>query len=111
MKYLHQFNIIHRDLKPENILLCSNDVVKLSDFGWSVHTTKTRKTFCGTIDYICPEIINKSAYDYKLDLWTIGVLAYELNCGHAPFESAARQETAKKIEPLILRFQASLALN
>jgi serine/threonine protein kinase len=54
MKYLHDLNIIHRDLKPENILLCSNDIVKLSDFGWSVHTTKSRKTFCGTIDYICP---------------------------------------------------------
>lgn len=97
MKYLHSLNIIHRDLKPENILLCNKNVVKLSDFGWSVHTTKNRKTFCGTIDYICPEIINRTPYDSRLDLWTIGVLAYELNAGHAPFESSARSETAKRI--------------
>jgi aurora kinase, other len=100
MQYLHSLSIIHRDLKPENILLCSNDVVKLSDFGWSIHTTKNRKTFCGTIDYICPEIITRNQYDGKLDLWTIGVLAYELNAGRAPFESASRNDTARKIRAI-----------
>lgn len=98
MKYLHQFNIIHRDLKPQNILICGNNIAKLSDFGWAVHTTKSRKTFCGTIDYICPEIINKTGYDYKLDLWTIGVLAYQLNTGSAPFQSNVRSEIANKIK-------------
>lgn len=97
MQYLHSMNIIHRDLKPENILVCNNNIIKLSDFGWSIHTTKNRKTFCGTIDYLCPEILNKQAYDSKLDLWTIGILAYELNTGHAPFESSVRHETARKI--------------
>lgn len=53
MKYLHSMGVIHRDLKPENILLCESGV-KLSDFGWAVHSSKGRKTFCGTIDYICP---------------------------------------------------------
>ena len=100
MKYLHSLDIIHRDLKPENILLCKNDVVKLSDFGWSVHTTRTRKTFCGTIDYICPEIISQTPYDCRLDLWTIGVLTFELNSGRAPFESEDRKMTAKKIKRL-----------
>ena len=59
MKHLHSLQIIHRDLKPENILICDGNVAKLTDFGWSVHTSKTRKTFCGTIDYICPEIIRR----------------------------------------------------
>jgi serine/threonine protein kinase len=97
MQYLHSMNIIHRDLKPENILLCSNDVVKLSDFGWAVHTTKNRKTFCGTIDYLCPEVLNRLPYDGTLDLWTVGVLAYELAAGRAPFEAPVRSDTARKI--------------
>jgi serine/threonine protein kinase len=55
VKYIHSMDIIHRDIKPENILICDNDIVKLSDFGWSVHTLSgKRKTFCGTVDYICP---------------------------------------------------------
>lgn len=75
-------------------------MVKLSDFGWAVHTTKNRKTFCGTIDYICPEILNQKPYDGKLDLWTIGVLAYELNAGTAPFQSGDRSQTAIKVKTL-----------
>jgi serine/threonine protein kinase len=100
MRYLHNLDIIHRDLKPENILLCQNDVVKLSDFGWSVHTTRTRKTFCGTIDYICPEILSQNPYDCRLDMWTIGVLTYELNSGRPPFESKGIKLTARKIKRL-----------
>ena len=85
MKHLHSLQIIHRDLKPENILICDGNVAKLTDFGWSVHTSKTRKTFCGTIDYICPEIIRRENYTTDLDLWTVGVLAFELVKGKAPF--------------------------
>jgi serine/threonine protein kinase len=85
MQYLHEQRVIHRDLKPENLLISHNHTVKLSDFGWAVHTSNSRKTFCGTIDYICPEIINHIEYDERLDLWTIGVLAYELSSGKAPF--------------------------
>lgn len=76
MKHLHELDIIHRDLKPENILVFDENTVKLSDFGWAVHTSRTRKTFCGTIDYICPEIITRQPYNTHLDMWTIGVLAY-----------------------------------
>jgi aurora kinase len=100
MKHLHSMNIIHRDLKPENILLCDDNLVKLSDFGWAVHGSKSRRTFCGTIDYIGPEIIFRENYDTTLDMWTIGVLAYELSSGRAPFLSANRQETSRKIKNL-----------
>ena len=100
MKHLHSMNIIHRDLKPENILICENNVAKLTDFGWSVHTSKTRKTFCGTIDYICPEIIQRTPYNVDLDIWTIGILTFELAAGRAPFESNTRNETTRKIRTL-----------
>jgi aurora kinase len=72
----------------------------LSDFGWAVHTSKSRKTFCGTIDYIGPEIILRQAYNTNLDMWTIGVLAYELCSGVAPFAAETRAETQKKVRGL-----------
>lgn len=57
LHYCHLNNVIHRDLKPENILLSVNDQVKLSDFGWSIHTSSTsRRTMCGTLDYLPPEM-------------------------------------------------------
>lgn len=57
LHYCHLNNVIHRDLKPENLLLSVNDQIKLSDFGWSAHTTSTqRKTMCGTLDYLPPEM-------------------------------------------------------
>lgn len=57
LHYCHLNNVIHRDLKPENLLLSVDDQVKLSDFGWSIHTTSNaRKTMCGTLDYLPPEM-------------------------------------------------------
>lgn len=57
LHYCHLNSVIHRDLKPENLLLSVDDQVKLSDFGWSVHTTSNnRRTMCGTLDYLPPEM-------------------------------------------------------
>lgn len=58
---MHSMNVMHRDIKPENLLVFDNDLVKISDFGWSVHThtisSKIRRTFCGTMDYVSPEVL------------------------------------------------------
>ena len=76
--YLHSKDIIHRDIKPENILV-DGDTLKLADFGWSIYTPKgNRKTFCGTLDYLPPEMVKNNSYDKRVDVWSIGVLAYEL---------------------------------
>ena len=87
INYLHENSIIHRDLKPEN-LLNSFGVIKLADFGWSVfapeHGNK-RKTFCGTMDYVPPEMVQGEKYDYHTDNWSIGILAYEFVTGNPPF--------------------------
>lgn len=57
LHYCHLNDVIHRDLKPENLLLSVDDQIKLSDFGWSAHTTSNqRKTMCGTLDYLPPEM-------------------------------------------------------
>lgn len=84
--YLHSQNpvILHRDLKPENILI-HDGKCKLSDFGWSNVDDEFRNTFCGTPDYLAPEMILGSGHTEKLDIWTIGILLYELLHGKPPF--------------------------
>ena len=96
--YLQSLDIIHRDLKPENLLSFMGQV-KLADFGWSVCAPdKKRKTFCGTIDYMPPEMAHGTQYDFKTDNWAIGVLAYEFLVGKAPFETKSRGLTLDGIK-------------
>jgi serine/threonine protein kinase len=85
VKSLHDMNIAHRDIKPENIVL-NYGVAKLCDFGWSARVQGSRKTYCGTFDYAPPEILERKEYDLSVDLWNLGVLAYELMTGKIPFE-------------------------
>jgi tRNA A-37 threonylcarbamoyl transferase component Bud32 len=95
--YLHSKNIIHRDIKPENILV-DNGTLKLADFGWSIHTpNKRRKTFWGTLDYLPPEMLRNDEYDESVDIWSIGVLTYELWSGYAPFQDKDTTGVYKKI--------------
>lgn len=85
--YLHSQNppILHRDLKPENLLMFENETVKLSDFGWSAQNDEIRNTFCGTQEYLAPEMIQGTGHNEKLDIWTLGVLLYEMVHGKTPF--------------------------
>jgi aurora kinase len=91
LKYLHKKHIMHRDIKPENILVGIHGEIKISDFGWSVHAPNNRRnTMCGTLDYLPPEMLRGGGkdnfYNEKVDLWSLGVLAYEFLVGEAPFE-------------------------
>lgn len=89
LQFLHKKHVIHRDIKPENILLGMHGELKIADFGWSVHApSDRRKTQCGTLDYLPPEIVNYTSYNNKVDLWSLGVLMYELLVGEAPFEDS-----------------------
>ncbi len=95
-QYLHSMDppIIHRDIKPENILLDSNNSVKLADFGWSnfFNGDRRRLTYCGTPEYLAPEMIRQSGHDKSLDIWNLGVLMFELLTGTPPFEGANQNE-------------------
>lgn len=84
--YLHGMNppIIHRDIKPENVLLRAGKC-KIADFGWSSTHDDYRNTYCGTFDYLAPEMIRRAGHTEKLDVWTIGVLMFELLEGKSPF--------------------------
>ncbi|XP_058450661.1 aurora kinase C-like [Malaya genurostris] len=96
--YLHERNVIHRDIKPENLLLGHEGELKMADFGWSVHEpTSTRTTLCGTLDYLSPEMVQGQPHTKNVDLWSLGVLAYELLVGRAPFHAVEYDATYTKI--------------
>ena len=102
VKYLHEHNVIHRDIKPENILLDHNYRVKLSDFGWSnfCEENEKRKTFCGTPEYLSPEMVKKLPHDYRVDIWSLGVLLFECLAGYPPFTGQSEEELFKNIRQL-----------
>ena len=90
--FLHKYGYVHRDIKPENILLDKNLDVKLCDFGWCVSVEKgERTTFCGTYEYMAPEMVNDELYDTGIDIWSLGVLLYEMIHGYSPFRAHNNQ--------------------
>ena len=104
LEYIHKKHVIHRDIKPENILN-SLGTLKLADFGWSIHApSNKRKTFCGTLDYLPPEMLENHKHDEWVDLWCLGVLIYEFCAGKPPFESDTQIKTINKIKNLDLKF-------
>lgn len=105
LNYCHANSVIHRDLKPENILLTEDDNIKLADFGWSAHTlSNKRKTMCGTLDYLPPEMIDGQPYDNSVDQWCLGVLCYEFLVGSPPFESEDSEKTYSKIKKIQINY-------
>jgi len=105
--YCHAKHVIHRDIKPENLLLGLHGELKIADFGWSVHAPNSRrKTMCGTLDYLPPEMLEGRDHDSKVDVWSLGVLCYEFLFGDAPFMAAGHNETYKRILKVDLKFPA-----
>jgi serine/threonine protein kinase len=102
LAYLNKHNVVHRDIKPENLLVTDSGTLKLADFGLSIVTTDEMPvTRVGTVDYMAPEVVGCSkkqyldegkhrvdfAYGAKVDVWALGVLAYEVIVGEPPFQA------------------------
>ncbi|EAY08937.1 AGC family protein kinase [Trichomonas vaginalis G3] len=87
LSYLHSLGIVYRDLKPENILFDAEGHIKLTDFGLSksLIDSESTSTFCGTSEYLAPEVIMQQTYSYAIDEWALGVLAFEMILGVTPF--------------------------
>ena len=104
VKYIHGLSpkIIHRDIKPENLLLDDNYRVLLSDFGWSnfLEEGGQRKTFCGTPEYLSPEMAKKSGHNEMVDIWSLGVLLFEFLSGIPPFNGNNPEELYRNIKKL-----------
>uniref|UniRef100_A0A673XY44 Serine/threonine-protein kinase Sgk1 n=1 Tax=Salmo trutta TaxID=8032 RepID=A0A673XY44_SALTR len=110
--YLHSLNIVYRDLKPENILLDSEGHIVLTDFGLckeGISQAETTSTFCGTPEYLAPEVLRKQPYDNTVDWWCLGSVLYEMLFGLPPFYSRDTHEMYDNIlhKPLMMRPGAS----
>ncbi|XP_048582409.1 ribosomal protein S6 kinase beta-1 isoform X2 [Nematostella vectensis] len=100
LEHLHKQGIVYRDLKPENILLDANGHVKLTDFGLckeSIFENSLTHTFCGTIEYMAPEILTRSGHGKAVDWWSLGALMYDMLTGTPPFCADNRKKTIDKI--------------
>ncbi|KAM7098053.1 ribosomal protein S6 kinase alpha-1 isoform 9-T9 [Molossus nigricans] len=96
LDHLHSLGIIYRDLKPENILLDEEGHIKLTDFGLSkeaIDHEKKAYSFCGTVEYMAPEVVNRQGHTHSADWWSYGVLMFEMLTGSLPFQGKDRKET------------------
>ncbi|CAO3618439.1 unnamed protein product [Cunninghamella echinulata] len=104
LQELHRLGILYRDLKPENILLASDGHIILTDFGLSkqfgVGTNfddQRTGTFCGTAEYLAPEILQGLSYNYSVDLWSLGTILYEMLMGLPPFWAKTHAEMYNRV--------------
>ena len=108
LEYIHQLGVIYRDLKPENVLLDHKGNVRLTDFGLSKESvygpSSGASSFCGTPEYIAPEVLKRQGHGRAVDWWSLGALLFEMITGLPPFYSRNRETMFDKIMKAELQF-------
>uniref|UniRef100_I2CPC4 RAC serine/threonine-protein kinase n=1 Tax=Nannochloropsis gaditana (strain CCMP526) TaxID=1093141 RepID=I2CPC4_NANGC len=108
LEHVHKLDIVYRDLKPENVLLDARGHVRLTDFGLSKEgisgNTSGAHSFCGTPEYLAPEILNRQGHGRAVDWWSLGALLYEMLTGLPPFYCRDREKLFEKIRNAELTF-------
>jgi len=109
--YMHSRNIIYRDLKPENLVFDNQGYLKVADFGFAkVLDQEKTFTFCGTPDYLAPEVIKQTGHAKGVDWWTCGVLLFEMLSSYCPFtDENGAMETTKNIVEKHIKFPRFLS--
>lgn len=106
LSHLHEKNIIYRDLKPENVLFRKDGYILLADFGLAtkIEPGGLATSFCGTAEYLSPEMITGEGHNYSVDWWTLGILLYEMLVGIPPFFDKSRHVMYRLIRSAKVRF-------
>jgi serine/threonine protein kinase len=113
ISYVHKLGIIYRDLKPENVLLDAKGHVRLTDFGLSKEginsSSSGANSFCGTPEYLAPEILDRQGHGHAVDWWSLGALLYEMLTGLPPFYCQDKEKMFEKIRTSDLHYPHSLS--
>lgn len=113
LSHIHALDIVYRDLKPENVLLDAKGHVRLTDFGLSKEgissSSSGATSFCGTPEYLAPEILNRQGHGRAVDWWSLGALLYEMLTGLPPFYSRDREKLFEKIRKGYLDYPRDLS--
>lgn len=108
--FIHLNGFIHRDIKPENILIGGDNEPKLADFGSSVSEEIVRNTFCGTYEYMAPEIYMRRKQTAKVDSWALGVLLFEMTHNNTPFKNKDVMEIREIVESDRIQFDEQISM-
>ena len=108
IEYLHMQGFVHRDIKPENILITKKFSPRLADFGTSSALEVVKNTFCGTYEYMAPEIYLRESQSSKVDIWAIGVLLFEMTHQFTPFKKESVSGIKSMLDENRIRFRHDL---
>jgi serine/threonine protein kinase len=99
-------------LKPENVIINNDGYIKLTDFGLAkenINSENKATSFCGTPEYLAPEVLERVPYDHSVDWWSLGVIVYEMLTGHPPFYSSSREKLFKSILKISVRYPVDIS--